>query len=149
MNGKVEAMMEQCNQAAQHYYNGLDFTVDTTGNDGKPESIPVPFADAATSYAEAQAAIESAEKALDEAGINNLACRALALKTAYAHLKAASDTYSKNENSWLLALNFMNKIANDLDAVASSINLDAAAVGQWTANYESASQLLGELEDAA
>lgn len=146
MNGKVEAMMKLCNEAAQHYYNGQDYTFETTGNDEQPKPVTAKFVEAATSYAEAQAAIESAEKALDEAGINNLACRALALKTAYAHLKAASDTYSKNENSWLLALNFMNKIANDLDAVASSINLDAAAVGQWTANYESASQLLGELK---
>lgn len=144
--GKVTVMMKQCNEAAKQYYNGQNYTFEAKGNDGETIYPTAYFAEAATSYEEAQKAIEGAEKVLDEAGVGNLANRAIALSAAYRHLKTAVDTYTANKDAWLLALNFMNGVANDLDAVAGSIDLDAAAVAQWKNNYESATEMLDDIK---
>lgn len=147
MEDKVKMMMDQCNEAAKNYYYGKDSEVTVIGNDGvTKETIPVKFEEGATSYPEANETIEKAKETLANAGVN-LTNASSALKVAEGHLNSAVDVFTANENYFLLAVSFMNGVANDLDAVAGSIDLDAAAVAQWKENYAFASESLEALKE--
>lgn len=147
MEAKVKMMMDQCNEAAKNYYYGKDTEVTVIGNDGVTEkTFPVKFEEGATSYPEANETIEKAKETLANAGVN-LTNASSALKVAEGHLNSAVDVFTANENYFLLAVSFMNGVANDLDAVAGSIDLDAAAVAQWKENYVFASESLEALKE--
>lgn len=146
MEAKVKKMMDQCNEAAKNYYYGKDSEVTVIGNDGVTKTIPVKFEEGATSYPEANETIEKAKETLANAGVN-LTNASSALKVAEGHLNSAVDVFTANETNSLLALDFMNGVANDLDAVAGSIDLDAAAVAQWKENYAYASESLEALKE--
>lgn len=144
METKVALMMKQSNDAAKAYFNGEKFYY--ANDEGGYDYVDVNEIKGAVTYYGANETIENAKVVLESAGVAP-ANFSKAIGNAQGYLSAAYEAFTNNENAFLLAVDFMDGIADNLDKVVESINLDAAAVAQWNDNYEAASATLTALSE--
>lgn len=144
MEAKVALMMKQSNDAAKAYFNGEKFYY--ANDEGGYDYVDVNEIKGAVTYYGANETIENAKVVLESAGVAP-ANFSKAIGNAQGYLSAAYEAFTNNENAFLLAVDFMDGIADNLDKVVESINLDAAAVAQWNDNYEAASATLTALSE--
>lgn len=144
---KVAKMTDDANKAAKAYYNdeqGL-----SAETDGLSKGVSKP---------EADKAIDDAASAMMAAGISGSITDSetnlgKALAKAYGFYNAAVESYNnafEDEDGKPKAdfsLSIMDNIANNLDKVPGAIDLQAAALNQWTDSYDTAKATFKELTD--